>query len=76
MAERTTIARPYADAAFGIAKDTNALADWSAMLALAKAVAADAAMAHALENPKLGDPGAVRTVSCGARYRARLPVLA
>lgn len=54
MAERTTIARPYADAAFGIAKDMSALADWSAMLALAKAVAADPAMARTLENPKLG----------------------
>lgn len=54
MAERTTIARPYADAAFGIARDRNALAEWSGMLALARAVASDPAMTRALENPKLG----------------------
>lgn len=56
MAERTTIARPYADAAFGIARDGNALAKWSDMLKLAVGIAADPRMADALENPKLDAP--------------------
>lgn len=54
MAERTTVARPYADAAFSIARDSDALSKWSEMLRLASGIAADPAMARALENPKLG----------------------
>jgi F-type H+-transporting ATPase subunit delta len=53
MAERTTVARPYADAAFEIAKDENALARWSEMVGLAEAIAVDPAMADALGSPKL-----------------------
>jgi F-type H+-transporting ATPase subunit delta len=54
MAERTTVARPYADAAFEIAKERDALASWSDMLGLAKAIAGDASMARALGDPRLG----------------------
>ena len=54
MAERTTVARPYADAAFGIARERNALAGWSEMIASAEAIAGDTTMAGALQNPKLG----------------------
>jgi F-type H+-transporting ATPase subunit delta len=36
MAERATIARPYARAAFGYAKETGRLAQWSAWLARAR----------------------------------------
>ena len=39
MAEAITIARPYASAAFRLAKERNALAAWSDMLGLAAAVA-------------------------------------
>ena len=39
MAELTTIARPYAKAAFMFAKEQNALAEWEQMLGLAAAVA-------------------------------------
>jgi F-type H+-transporting ATPase subunit delta len=53
MAERTTIARPYADAAFRIASEGNALAKWSGMLRAAATIGADATMAKALGNPKL-----------------------
>ncbi|GIK87687.1 MAG: ATP synthase subunit delta [Betaproteobacteria bacterium] len=53
MAERTTIARPYADAAFETARDANQLPGWSGMLALAQAIAADGRMAEALASPKL-----------------------
>jgi len=53
MAERTTIARPYADAAFQIARDENALARWSEMMRLARAVGEDPQMADALTSPRL-----------------------
>jgi F-type H+-transporting ATPase subunit delta len=53
MAERTTIARPYADAAFQIARDENALARWSEMMKLARAVGEDPQMADALTSPRL-----------------------
>jgi F-type H+-transporting ATPase subunit delta len=53
MAELTTIARPYAEAAFGIARDGNALPVWSEMLRFLCDVAADPQAAAALDNPKL-----------------------
>lgn len=53
MAERTTIARPYADAAFEVAREGNALPAWSQMLALAQEIGADARMTEALQSPKL-----------------------
>jgi len=53
MAELTTIARPYAAAAFSIARDQNALPVWSQMLKLASSVVGDARVADALDNPKL-----------------------
>ena len=40
MAEPTTIARPYAEAAFEIARADNALPAWSSMLRYASAVVA------------------------------------
>ena len=53
MAELTTIARPYAEAAFRLARAANALPAWSEMLRFASAVVADPGMASALDNPKL-----------------------
>ena len=44
MAELTTIARPYAKAAFVFAKEHDALEQWEKMLGLAAAVAGDASM--------------------------------
>jgi F-type H+-transporting ATPase subunit delta len=57
MAELTTIARPYAEAAFALAREGNALPVWSQMLRLASAVVADPRVATALDNPAL-DVGA------------------
>jgi F-type H+-transporting ATPase subunit delta len=51
MAEAVTIARPYAVAVFRLAKGKNALAQWSDMLALIAAVAADAQMQTLIEDP-------------------------
>jgi F-type H+-transporting ATPase subunit delta len=53
MAELTTIARPYAEAAFRIARDANSLPAWSEMLRFLCDVAADAQAAAALDNPRL-----------------------
>lgn len=54
MAEKTTIARPYAQAIFAIAQEQGNLQRWSDMLALAAAVAADSAMAALIDNPRIG----------------------
>jgi F-type H+-transporting ATPase subunit delta len=57
MAELNTIARPYAEAAFQLARDSNALPVWSQMLRTTSAVVADPRVAEALDNPAL-DTGA------------------
>lgn len=53
MAEVVTIVRPYAVAAFKLAKEKNALAHWSEMLGFAAAIAADATMQAYIENPEV-----------------------
>ena len=56
MAENTTVARPYAEAAFDLARDGNALASWSRMLSTLGALVRDPRVAQSLDNPRLGDP--------------------
>src|SRR5699024_958514 len=53
MAELTTIARPYAKAAFAHALASNALEDWDAMLSTAAITAQDPAMQEWLDQPAL-----------------------
>ena len=53
MAELATIARPYAEAAFGLARDEQALSQWSDMLRFAATVIEDPRVAQALDNPRL-----------------------
>ena len=53
MAEITTIARPYAKAAFTFAREQNTLAPWGEMLALTAAVVAEPRMAAYLSRPQL-----------------------
>ncbi len=53
MAEISTIARPYAVAAFNLGKEQNALAKWSEMLGFAAAVASDAQMQAYIQDPKV-----------------------
>jgi F-type H+-transporting ATPase subunit delta len=53
MAELTTIARPYAEAAFRIASDANALPVWSEMLGFLCDVTSEPRATAALDNPKL-----------------------
>jgi len=53
MTERSTLARPYAEAAFQFANERKALGPWSEMLRLAAAVAGDPQMAALADNPRL-----------------------
>jgi F-type H+-transporting ATPase subunit delta len=53
MAERATIARPYADAAFEFARDANALPQWGGMLRFVESLATDPQMAEVLGSPRL-----------------------
>lgn len=53
MAENITLARPYADAAFQLARATNALGPWQQALDRMAAVAADAQMVECISNPRL-----------------------
>ena len=69
MAELTTIARPYAEAAFRLAREGNALPVWSQMLRLLAHVIADPKVTGALDNPRLtaGDKEALVLSLCGDR---------
>ena len=53
MAEPSTIARPYAQAAFKLADEQGKLAEWSAALANLAAVATDARVRRAIGDPNL-----------------------
>lgn len=53
MAELVTIARPYAEAVFRIAKDKGTLAPWSEKLALLSAITQDPQMQNCIGNPGL-----------------------
>jgi F-type H+-transporting ATPase subunit delta len=53
MAELTTIARPYAQAVFSLAREKAQLAQWSNMLVFIAGVYADPQVQRALANPKL-----------------------
>ena len=55
MAEPSTVARPYAEAAFKLADEAGALAPWSEMLAALAQVAEDARVRAALTDPNLSD---------------------
>lgn len=53
MAENITLARPYADAAFQLARATDALGSWQQALDRMAAVAADPQMVECITNPRL-----------------------
>jgi len=53
MSELTTLARPYAKAAFEYAQSTDNLSDWSAMLAFSATAVQNTAFAEYLDNPGL-----------------------
>jgi F-type H+-transporting ATPase subunit delta len=53
MAEQITVARPYAEAVFALAREQNALPVWAEMLRTASNVASDERVRAALDNPRL-----------------------
>jgi len=53
MSELNTVARPYAQAAFDLAREAGTLAQWSDMLSFAAAVSTDEAMREAIDSPNL-----------------------
>ena len=53
MAEAKTVARPYAEAAFALAREQKTLAAWSGMLALIAAVAGDQQLRHLAADPRV-----------------------
>ncbi len=55
MAEPGTVARPYAEAAFKLADEGNALAKWSAMLAALAEVSDDERVRAAVADPSRSD---------------------
>lgn len=67
MAELSTLARPYAKAAFEYALGKAVLADWSAQLATLAAVVEHEGVAQVLVNPELTSEQQAKTLSdvCG-----------
>ena len=55
MAEPSTVARPYAEAAFKLADEAGALGRWSETLAVLAAVAEDPGVRAAIGDPNLSD---------------------
>ncbi|MGI9046370.1 MAG: F0F1 ATP synthase subunit delta [Burkholderiales bacterium] len=53
MAEATTIARPYAEAAFSLAQENNAIPRWSSFLELSAAVARHERVRALIGNPRI-----------------------
>jgi len=53
MAEKQTLARPYAEAVFELAKGQNQLKKWSEMLGFIAAVAADGRMMQIANDPRV-----------------------
>jgi F-type H+-transporting ATPase subunit delta len=62
MSSVTTLARPYAKAAFALAQEGQALARWDEMLNLAAAIATNDTMAELLESPQLSSAGAAAMI--------------
>jgi F-type H+-transporting ATPase subunit delta len=69
MSSLTTLARPYAKAAFDLASADNALADWDEMLELASGMAADEQLADLLDHPHVSASRVVSAMSDAAGDR-------
>ncbi len=85
MSSLTTLARPYAKAAFGLAQDsdngTGALAQWQSMLTLASEIAANEQVADVLDSPLVPIAQTVELIAAvggerfDERFKAYLGVL-
>jgi F-type H+-transporting ATPase subunit delta len=72
MAELSTLARPYARAAFEYARDNSVLPAWAEQLQVAAAVTASEAVAQVLSNPSLTAEEQAQTLTdiCGDSLNA------
>ena len=68
MAERATIARPYAKAAFAYARENGRVADWARWLATARQIVSSDDYARLAQSPGVGTPQLVELITsiCGA----------
>lgn len=82
MSALTTLARPYAKAAFQLAKESDGLATWDSMLELAATIVGDERIAELIESPQVNAKQATSLVSDVAneqfneRFQDYLSVLA
>lgn len=69
MAETRTIARPYAEAVFKVARNKNDLASWAAMLGLAASMASDVQIRALIGDPNVPSKrlGELLIAICGDR---------
>jgi F0F1-type ATP synthase membrane subunit a len=72
MTQALTLARPYARAAFALARDAGRTREWSQALAFAARAAADPKVAGLLGHPALSDEEAVRPISLSLRLFGNL----
>ena len=66
MSSMTTLARPYAKAAFELARDEQALARWDDMLKLASDMVMEKSMAALLESPHVSQAEVVKILADAA----------
>ena len=79
MSQALTLARPYARAAFGIAREEAAYPAWSQALGFAAQVAADPRVAGLIGDPRLSDDNAASLLSspdAGDSFKRFLALLA
>ncbi len=62
MAEKSTIARPYAQAAFDLAQDKNDLKSWSEMLELCAMIVSDEQVSRLIGNPEVSKDSLVELI--------------
>ncbi|MEJ2180297.1 MAG: F0F1 ATP synthase subunit delta [Gammaproteobacteria bacterium] len=72
MAEKSTIARPYAEAVFALAKDQSKLKQWSDMLNAAAIVATNADMQAMISNTNVDKAQLANLILdvCGSKFSA------
>jgi F-type H+-transporting ATPase subunit delta len=73
MSSLTTLARPYAKAAFELARQEQALARWDEMLTLASEMVVEKSMAGLLESPHISNEDVVKilTETAGDAFESR-----
>jgi F-type H+-transporting ATPase subunit delta len=67
MAEKVTLARPYARAAFEAARDSKDFARWSEMLAAAAATVADERVVKLLSSPRVQPADLVELIAAASK---------